>query len=136
MARDPDIERRLLNWARWKNAKEGGGGNFARTDMTVERVDGAGWDWSQEPPTFEGEAITTDQAVMALPSELRATVEMAYLGAGSVQHMMARLQIARCTVYTRIDQAHRRLRTWFAERAEAARVQLARDEAVRRSARP
>lgn len=137
MARDADIERRLLNWARWRNEREGlGGGNYAKADMAKERVDGDGWDWSQDPPTFEAEAIVTDMGVMRLASELRATVEAAYLSDGSVKRVAKRLHIAECTVYARIDMAHRKLRAWLAERSEQARAQAARDAAIREACRP
>lgn len=136
MAKLPDIERRLLNWARWRLRNMGTGGNFATTRWDEERVDGGGYDAPTVIGTNDAEAEVMQQAVMALPSHLRATVEAVYLGNGTQQQKAWRLCISLPTIHSRVDQAHRRLAGWLTERASQQRSQRERMEALQASARP
>lgn len=137
MARIEDIERRLLNWARWRCGLMRGGLGYASVDLGAERVDGGGgYDAPAVIPTSDVEASETDQAVMSLPGELRRTVEVCYLDGGGVQRHAAKLACSESTIKARIWRAHRLLSAWYAGRAAAAREQRARVEALQRAARP
>lgn len=136
MARDADIDRRLHNWARWRAGMRHGGLGYASVDMAAERVDGEGYDAPVPVPTVDVEASETEEAVLALPSELRATVEAVYLGQRSIKVIAARLCVAEPTVHARIWAAHTKLRAWLSERMARRRAQREQVEAVQRSARP
>lgn len=134
MARIEDIERRLLNWARWKGGAGQGGLGFAGVNMDS----GGGSDGYREAviPTMDCEAEETDRAVMSLASELRATVELVYRGRGTMAEKARRLCITEAGVYRRIDQAHARIQQWLADLAQVRKHQRERMEALQRSARP
>lgn len=135
MARIPDIERGLLNWARWRAQMQDGGGNFARVDFTAERVDGGGWDTPTPIPTNDAEAELYDKAVKALASELRQTVEMVYIKGGGMRDKARRLAVSEATVYMRIDKAHIAISSWLRDHKQAQDDQRKRMEALQRSAR-
>jgi len=135
MARIEDIERRLLNWARWRSGVARSGMGYGRISME-HRVDGEGYDAQAVIPTIDVEASTTDIAVSALASHLRATVEIVYLDPGGMRHKAARLCCSEATIKTRIWEAHRQLSAWFADRAARQRDARARIESLQRAARP
>jgi hypothetical protein len=134
MARIEEIERRLLNWARWRLGAGAGGLGYASVKMDAE----AGRAGYREAvvPTVDCEAEETDQAVMALPSELRRTVEVVYLEGGCAAAKACRLAVAEPTVKARVWQAHRKLADWLRDREAGRRVQRARVEALQVLARP
>lgn len=133
MARIPDIERGLLNWARWRAQMQDGGGNFARVDFTTERVDGGGWDTPSPIPTNDAEAELYDKAVRALASELRQAVEMVYIKGGGMRDKARRLGVSEATVYLRIDKAHLAISGWLSEHKRAQDEQRRRTEALQRT---
>lgn len=134
MARIDDIERGLLNWARYRAQMEDKGGNYARCDMTAERVDGGGWDSPTPIPTNDAEAEVYEQAVRALRTELRQAVEEFYLTGKSIKHKAAKLGCSVATVYVRIDQAHLAISGWLRDRRLAQDAQRQRTEALQRTA--
>lgn len=129
----PDIDRRLLNWARYILMMQGGG-NMARVS-TEERVDGEGYDAPTVIPTNDHEAEETHAGVQTLRSELRAAVECWYLAPGGVSQKCRRLCVSETTLRERIGQAHRALAQWLSDKVQAARAQRERVEALQRSAR-
>lgn len=135
MARIEDIERRLLNWARWSAGMNAGGLGFATVNLAAAE---GGRDGYREAviPTSDCEAAETHQAVLALPSELRATVEQVYLRAGGIAQKARRLCCSEATVYARVDLAHKKIQSWLADLQATRRAQRERVEAVQASARP
>lgn len=133
MARIPDIERRLLNWARWRISSSCGGLGYARASMEEERVDGVGYDAQAKMPTIDHEAADTDAAVQRLDSRLKATVESVYLASGTMRRKAARLCCSEATIYARIDEAHRALTSWFSGKAAEARAERERVERLQRT---
>lgn len=133
MARIPDIERGLLNWARWRAQMQDGGGNFARVDFTMERVDGGGWDTPTPIPTNDAEAEVYDRAVRALATELRQAVEMVYIKGGGMRDKARRLGVSEATVYLRIDRAHIAISGWLRDRKQAQDDQRRRTEDLQRA---
>lgn len=131
MARIEDIERRLLNWARWKTGDRSGGMGFAKVNMGM-----SGGTRRRESiiPTSDCEAEETDRAVMSLPSHLRATVEAVYLS-GSLWAVSARLCITPAAVDARIWRAHALIQTWVHNLEAARQAERQRVEAVLRAAR-
>ena len=120
MAIIEDIERRLLNWARWRVGQGSGGLGYASVKLMM-RVDG---NQAAEAvvPTIGPEAEETDRAVMALPSELRATVECWYLANGTLVMKAARLAVHPETLKRRRWEAQRVIRRWLSDQAEAKRA--------------
>lgn len=131
MARIEDIERRLLNWARWKIGGSAGGLGYASVNL-------AG-DTSRELyreariPTNDCEAEETDRAVVSLDSDLRRTVEVVYLGSGGTRNKAAALCCTEATVYARVDRAHRLLAQWFTARQRDRAIERDRLDALRDS---
>lgn len=118
MALIEDIERRLLNWARWYAGQQSGGLGYA----SISLLQGGGRDGYFEAvvPTIGPEASITHQAVQALPSELRAAVESWYLHGGTAAVKARRLCIQVPTLYRRREVAHATLQRWFSDRAVRA----------------
>lgn len=135
MARIEDIERRLLNWARWRALMQDGGGNYARASLE-ERVDGQGYDAPTVIGTSDAEAEVTDHAVMALESHLRAAVEAHYLGNGTAERKARRLFVSLATLKLRIEAAHRAISSWLSDRARTQREQRLRVEMLNNRSRP
>ena len=136
MARDQDIERRLINWADWLAGLRSRGLGFASANMAVERVDGEGYDAPSRNPVIDDEAEITDQAVKALVHDLQRTVVMVYAGSGGMEDIATKLGVSKVTVHARIWQAHHKIKVWLSDRSHEARLQQERDDAMRRSMRP
>lgn len=133
--RDDYVEQRLLAWARWKEGSGGGGLGYAHVQMGVPRVDNDATAGSTVP-VLECEARETDQAVQALPSELRRTVEVYYIEPGGVRDKAALLCCGESTVYARIDRAHVLISRELAEQDRRRRAERGRVERVQEAARP
>lgn len=126
MARDAEIERRLLNWARWRVARGVGALGYAAVQLG-EQVGTRAAYREARIPTSDCEAEETERAVQHLLPELRAAVVEVYTGSGVEADHMRELKCARSTMYLRIDRAHAALRLHFtlveqARRAERSRV--------------
>lgn len=135
MARIEDIERRLLNWGRWKHGAGAGGLGYASVNLMDA---GADRDNFQEAiiPTIDCEAQETDAAVMALPSELRATMEVVYVLGGGMPQKARRLAVTESTIKARIWRAHPLIQSWLADKAQQRRSQRENLERLQASARP
>lgn len=133
MARDEEIERRLNNWARWRAGMHNPLG-YAAVDLTAIAV-GQGDRYREASiPVMGAEAAETDEGIRTLPSELRRTIEVQYLEGGSVAKKARKLCCAEATLYARIDQAHRLLRRWVADRVETRRREAERVQRLQREA--
>jgi len=125
MARIPDIERRLLNWARWKDGdgspRLGNGGVWngesARSGYREAIV-----------PTSDVEASQTDMAVQSMVPELQQAVTIVYLRTGSIEKAAASVGVPISTIYRRVDLAHARIAAWLVWRGDAARAERERVE--------
>lgn len=129
MAMLDDIDRRLQQWARWKLGASSGGLGYASLNW-----ESFGGRTGGEPviPTVAVEASADDDDVKRLPSELRRTVEVYYLGSTTSRVVLAGLLCcSTATVDARLTRAHRQLRDWFGERArrDAERTQEVRRQA-------
>lgn len=135
MARIEDIERRLLNWARWKHGAGAGGLGYARVNLQAPAVDGD--DYAEaRVPTDDCEATETDAAVMSLASELRATVEVVYVLGGAMAAKARRLCVSEATIKTRIWRSHVVIQSWLSDKALERRQQRERVEGLIALARP
>lgn len=115
-----DIERRLLNWVRWKAGAGVGGLGYASVNMLAAL--GGSSRGAHDPipiPTMAIEAEETDRAVMALPSELRRTVEVVYLGRGGAPEHARALAVSAVTVRARVCRAHKAISNWLADLAQS-----------------
>jgi hypothetical protein len=124
MARIEEIERRLLNWARWKHGANNGGlgyagmrwGDVVNTSRCRESI----------IPTNDCEAEETDRAVLALEDRLRDTVQVTYLQDCSMRSRAAQLGCSEPAVKARVWQAHQCLSRWLADKAQQAQVERER----------
>lgn len=131
MARDPEIERRLYNWARAKAGGLSGGLGYAKVDLQTE---GDSQRYREATiPIDACDADVTDQAVKALAPVLRETVQQLYLRNLSMREVAARARIGEPAARARLWKAHAELRTWFAERERKAADERARVQRLQRA---
>ena len=135
MARLPDIERRLLNWARWRIGSLSGGMGYARTRYE-HRVDGEGYDAQSRIPTDDCEAEQTDRAIAALEPPLQRALAETYLRGDGAAMKARRAGCSEATLYARVERAHRLIAAWLTDHASQARSERQRTEALQRSAAP
>lgn len=126
-----DMDRRLLNWARYIWMMKAGG-RIASPSFEA-RVDGDGWDAPSVVPTNDAEAEETHAGVMCMPSEQRAAVESWYLGNGGVAAKARRLCISETTLRERVGMAHRKLNCWLLDKRQAADMERERTEKLQRA---
>lgn len=138
MARDNEMERRLLNWARWALAKGSGVNGFAGVDWNDLADGDTGRDGyiTATIPIASIEASETHDAVKRLPSELRATVETHYLANYPLAEKMSRLHISKTAYYQRIERAHRQLSEHFMAQLDKRRAERDRVEKLAAGMRP
>jgi len=132
MARLEDIERRLLNWARWKHGAGSGGLGYGST-------------WNMEPsgskyreaviPTVDCEASETDMAIQSLDERLQMTIRQVYLTGASATIDAEKLGCSAAAVKARIWDAHRRISNWLHDRKTAADNERRRVEALMRTSK-
>lgn len=135
MARIDWVERRLLNWARWTTSR--GAGNLGYAAVRLGSGVGTREAYREARiPLSDCEAEETARAVLALPSELRATVEAHYTLGATVDEQLRHLCIARPTLYARLERADARLARWLDDRQRERAAERARVEEVQRRARP
>ena len=115
-----DIERRLLNWTRWKAGAGVGGLGYASVNMLAALGGSSRGPHDPIPiPTMAIEAEETDRAVAALEPELRRTVEVVYLGRGGATEQARALGVTAAAVRARICRAHRAISCWLADLAQS-----------------
>ena len=135
MKRDPHMERRMLNWVRWREgACSIGLGYGSASIWTRIKVDGQGYR-EAVIPTDAVEAEQTDRAVEALPAYLRATMHVYYLSDEPMERKALSLSCGVSTVHSRVADAHRRIAAWFADKQRADADYRDRQEAAQRAAR-
>lgn len=123
MAKIEHIERRLLNWARWKVGATGDKLGYASPSLN-ERVDGGGYR-SVGVPTLSHDAYEVDAAIGALSKDLQQTLYEVYVCESPSSVLEQRLGIGYRAVLSRVDQAHRLLLRVFEE--SAAKLKAARE---------
>lgn len=137
MRRLEDIERRLLNWARWKSGAGAGVGNLGYASVNLADADAGRSGYIEAPvPTSACEAEETDRAVLALESPMRAAVEWHYLQPGTYELKAGRLCCSVATFKNRVTQAHHSISRWLSDLHQARQLQRERLERLQASARP
>lgn len=129
MARDGEIERRLLSWARWRAGMNQGGLGYARIDPSTIAGDRGGYRESVIP-AMDAEAAETDECIQQLDSVLRRTCEVAYLMGGSRARQAKVLVCGESTLQKRLDTLHDRLKAIIVERYRARLAEEARVRAI------
>lgn len=130
MARNEELERRCLNWARWQEGAGQGGLGYSGVFHGA-----TGGYRTSIVPTQDVEAEQTDRAIKTLGSPLRETVHVYYLDTGSMEERCTRLQISRATIYTRIDRAHQLIAEWLRDQKARAEHERERVELLTRRRR-
>jgi hypothetical protein len=130
MAKIEDIERRLLNWARWRDMAGSGGLGYAA--VKLEGGGTRGGYREAKVPVIDCEAAEMDELVQRLPSELRFTLEVCYCESGGETTRMERLMCARSTIHARITQAHIMLARWLADKHQVRTAERQRVDKLQR----
>jgi hypothetical protein len=134
VARDAEIERRLLNWARWKRGGQSGGLGFgAPSASAMAGMRGGGTYREAVIPVWDAEASVTDQAVQSLPADLVSTVDAYYLGQSNELGVAQQLGIAVRSLHARIERAHGLVGRWLEERRMRLDAERKRVEALQRA---
>ncbi len=120
MAKIDWVERRLQNWGRWSQERVSNGLGYPRSS-TIARAAGAPQHAEDRNviPVNGLDAWETEQAVRALrytDGALHALVVLVYVQTRSTTDIGAALGIGARRVYQRLEDAHRELAKWFAER--------------------
>ncbi len=110
---DHDYRRRMDNWRRWRISERRslGGSPYPVYNLTPRPPRG-----ENIMPMLTGEAEETDQAVQALPAQLRRAVEVWYLREGSVNQKRKMLGCRRERMIELLDHAHSRIVGFLATR--------------------
>jgi hypothetical protein len=116
-ADDYDYRRRMDNWRRWRISERRslGGSPYPVYNLTPRPPRG-----ENIMPLLVGEAEETDQAVQALPAELRRAVEVWYLREGSVNQKRKMLGCRRERMFELLDEARRLIGRSLGSRRRAA----------------
>jgi len=135
VARIDWIEQRLQNWARWRLMRGAGVLGYAAVDLTELADSDAGRDGyiTASVPVSDVEASDTDDLVQRLASELKAAVEIIYLGTGTIREKAARLFCAVGTLHARIEQAQRVMADHLLARQDRRRGERERVEQLQRA---
>lgn len=99
---DHDYRRRMDNWRRWRISERRslGGSPYPVYNLTPRPPRG-----ENIMPLLVGEAEETDQAVQALPAQLRRAVEVWYLREGSINQKRKMLGCRRERMLELLDDA-------------------------------
>lgn len=108
MAKHKLMRQRMLNWADWKVRQKDGIGRYARMrwEVPTDAESRMPWEADVVRPD-EQDAWEIDKALrsIALPTELRATVECYYLDRRLTEReKLERLQVAKSTMFDRLDR--------------------------------
>jgi hypothetical protein len=136
MAKNHDMERRLLNWVRWLDGSGGIGLGFGVTHPMWQgvRVDGQ-HACESFIPTNSIEAEETNRAVLDLSIDLQDTVRSYYVGSLPLRVQAQNLGCGVSTIHNRIEQAHTRMAAWLTERATRAAAAWQAHDGAYQSAR-
>jgi hypothetical protein len=129
---DGEIDRRLVNWARWRAMREDGG--MVGSAGYDERVDGTGWDAPTVIPLLDAEAEETQALVLRLEGSVHYAVEVWYRHPGSVAARCKKIQASETEVRKRVALSHRYIGQWLQDKREAGERERDRLEALRRTA--
>lgn len=136
MAKIEDVERRLLNWARWRIGGDSGGLGYASATLGMS-TQGRAMYREAIVPTSASEAVETDDTIQQLLDlDHRLVVVLHYAEGLSMVGVSLRLGCSVATVYARIDRLHRQLDDAFHQLAAKRGSERARVEELQRQARP
>lgn len=126
MARYKQMRDRMLNWAEWKVRQKDGIGRYARMRWEAPTDPEARMPWEADVVRpDEQDAWEIDKALrqISLPTELRATVECYYLDRRLTEReKLERLQVAKTTMYDRLDRVDFLLLRHLSSKATALRA--------------
>lgn len=134
MARSEDVERRLLNWARWRIGGASGGLGYAKASLGESP--GASRYRESIIPTNGAEAAETEAVVRCLEADLQRVVDLHYFEGLSVAMIAVRLSCSAATVYGRLDRVHLLLDQAFRDMQDARRNERQRVDRIQRQAAP
>lgn len=118
MARIEWVERRLDNWALWKERQGSGGLGFATCSIFVNGPAARG-QAEARIPVDEIDASITDDAVESLKlghGHLHRTLHYFYVRGWGIKETASAMKRAESTIHAQLGQADALLATWFDER--------------------
>lgn len=118
MAFNTYINTRLNQWAQWTLQRTSGGLGYPRECSYTRMMarSSAGF----MSPGMDEEAWLVEKAVQDLPDYLKETVQVFYIGKGTVEQKARDLHCSRDTVYSRIERAHGQIMDWL--NADACKI--------------
>ena len=116
---DHEYERRMNNWKHWRISERRsiGGSPYPIYNLTPRPPRG-----ENIMPMLLGEAEDTDQAVQALPQELRRAVEVWYLRTGTVNQKRKMLGCRRERMIDLLERARLQIRGQVVARGQGRHV--------------
>jgi hypothetical protein len=133
MSKIADVERRLLNWARWK-ASEGAMGGLGYSSPAMFR-EVRGGQHSAAIPMLGHEAADTDSAIALLSKDVQLTLHEVYVAQVTKDVAIARLGVGYDAIRRRVSQAQCALQRIFEDRAQALNASREAFEAQARAAK-
>lgn len=112
------IDGRLRGWATWRLC---GSAGYRSPSFEYEERSTATMGSFEIGVEAERDALEMDQAVAALPEDLRRVVIAYYLWEGGMAVIENKLGVTRATVHRRLCHADLRLVQWFDAKEEARR---------------
>lgn len=121
MARDPYIEQRLINWARWKS----GSGLRLGFASTPWGAFDSGDRYSGSAPVIpDDEEMITDQAVTSLPNDQAEALEHQFVHGGTVDQKAVRVGCHPETFRRRVTNGMHGVSRWLGERERVERERI------------
>ena len=108
------INTRCSQWATWRRRKDDNGQGFPK-ECIYTRLSGRGGKGYN--PTIDEAAWEIDQAVRALPVELKKAVMVFYLGRGTSEQKARDCGCHRDTLFVRVHLAHQGIMEWLNDEA-------------------
>lgn len=134
MAKSDDVERRLLNWVRWRIGGASGGTGYASSRWGGTPGTSAYRD--SVIPTSAAEAIETDAVIQRLDQDLLQLVMDHYADGLSMAALAVKRDCSVATAYARLGRLHQLLGQAFHDMAEARRAERKRVESLARASKP
>lgn len=118
MARIEWVERRLENWALWKERRSSGASGYASQSIFADGPSARGHGEAMVP-VDDIEASITDDAVESLKlgwGHLHQTLHLVYVKGLGIRETAERMHRAMSTIHAQLGQADLQLAAWFNER--------------------
>lgn len=123
LRRDPRMQARLDAWAVWLFSGSGGGGGLHPLARLMEGEEAGSDGFRAFVPVDSVECSVTDEAVRALPVDLREAVKAWHCcKEGTLESVARQMGVVKTTLHRRLCQADLRIAEWLRARAMRERT--------------